>query len=209
MRQVSSGPVNHLVVFVRAPRLGAVKTRLAADIGPGPAWRFYRMATRRLLHRVGRDPRWTCWLAVTPDRFARRSRFWPRQLRRLAQGPGDLGARMARPLSALPPGPVVIIGSDVPGITSAHIRAAFRALDRAHAVFGPAPDGGFWLVGLRRRPARLNPFRKVAWSTEKALDETLANLDSRQRVALLEELEDIDDGESWRRWRGGQTKKTG
>ncbi len=200
---------NHLVIFVKAPLRGAVKTRLARTVGRAAAWRFYRDTSERLIRDLSGNARWTLWLAVTPDRFARRSRFWPRQLCRLAQGPGDLGARMARPLSALPPGPVVIIGSDVPGITSAHIRAAFRALDRAHAVFGPAPDGGFWLVGLRRRPARLNPFRKVAWSTEKALDETLANLDSRQRVALLEELEDIDDGESWRRWRGGQTKKTG
>lgn len=196
-------PSNHLVIFVKAPRLGAVKTRLAAGLGPLGALRFYRATSTRVVRRLAGDPRWRCWLAVTPDRFARAGRFWPRGVPRLAQGGGDLGARMARPLASLPPGPVVIVGSDVPGITADHVARAFRALGSAHAVFGPARDGGYWLVGLRRRPARVNPFRAVPWSTERALARTLANLDGRQKVACLETLEDVDDMDGWRRWRAG------
>ena len=60
---------------------------------------------------------------------------------------------MRRPPLGLPPGPVVVIGSDIPGITARHIAEAFRLLGRHAFVFGPARDGGYWLVGARRRPA--------------------------------------------------------
>jgi hypothetical protein len=194
-------PQRHLVIFVKAPRIGAVKTRLAADIGALAAWRFYRETTARVVRRLGGDPRWTCWLAVTPDRFARRGRFWPRRLARLAQGPGDLGARMARQIARLPPGPVVIVGTDVPDITAAHVARAFGALERCAAVFGPAPDGGYWLIGVDRRRPTAGLFRDVRWSSRHALADTLANLPPGLAPEMLDELADIDDGDGYRRWR--------
>ena len=191
---------NHLVIFVKAPQRGAVKTRLARAIGPGPAQRFARETARVLIRRLCNDARWRCWLAVTPDRFARRARFWPKGPRRLAQGPGGLGERMARALRALPPGPVVMVGSDIPALRPRHVASAFRALGRAQAVFGPAADGGYWLIGLSRRPAPAALFRGVAWSSATALADTRANLPARARVATLETLEDVDDLAAWRRW---------
>ena len=191
----------HLVVFVKAPRLGAVKTRLAADLGAVAAWRFYRWSTARLLRRVGRDPRWTCWLAVTPDRFAATGRFWPGHLRRLPQGAGDLGARLARFLRRLLPGPVAIVGTDIPELDAARIARAFRALERHDMAFGPSPDGGYWLIGARLRPPPRGLFGGVRWSTGHALADTLANLGPRHRTMILEELADIDDGADHRRWR--------
>ena len=196
-------PDRNLVIFLKAPIRGAVKTRLARTIGRGAAWRFYRDTSLRTVRDLAGDPRWTCWLAVTPDRHATRGRFWPAKVRRLGQGNGDLGARMARPLRRFAAGPVVIVGSDIPDLRSRHIAAAYRALGRHHAVFGPASDGGYWLVGLARRAATRDPFRGVAWSTDRALAETRANLPRRYRVALLETLDDIDDGAGWRAWRAG------
>ncbi len=195
--------VRHLVVFVKAPRRGAVKTRLARDIGRAAAARFYRDCARGVVRRLCRG-RWRFRLAVTPDRFAREGRFWPPDIARAPQGAGDLGARMARPVRRLGPGPVVIVGSDVPDIAPGHVEAAFRALGSCEAVFGPAADGGYWLVGLRRRPAAVVPFRSVAWSSERALADTLANLPPRARVRFLGVLDDIDDGAAWRRWRAAQ-----
>lgn len=201
----------HLVIFARAPRLGAVKRRLAAGIGEVAAWRFANFTANRLLRRLAGPGRWRCWLAVTPDRFQHRGRFWPdrvghSRIHRLAQGPGDLGRRMARPLASLPPGPVVIIGTDIPDITPAHISSAFRALGRNQVVFGPAKDGGYWLVGMRRRPQspdfmarRL--FNGVRWSTSQALADTRANLGPGIQVALLETLPDIDDRRAFDHWR--------
>jgi glycosyltransferase A (GT-A) superfamily protein (DUF2064 family) len=119
---------------------------------------------------------------------------------------------MGRVLRHLPPGPVVIVGSDIPEIDAAAIRAAFAALRSHDAVFGPAIDGGYWLVGLRRRPPprRHLPgtlFRDVRWSTEHALADTLAGLPKGARIALLHELADVDDVATWRAWRERQSTR--
>ena len=91
----------------------------------------------------------------------------------------------------------VLIGSDIPAIQPRHIAVAFQRLGAADAVFGPALDGGYWLVGLnRRRP--VFPFKNVRWSTRHALEDSVANLGAR-RVAFAARLMDVDDGESWKR----------
>jgi hypothetical protein len=182
----------HLVIFTRWPRYGAGKRRLAAEIGAIEALRFQRTALSLMLRRLGRDPRWTTWLAVTPDR----SGPWPAKFGILPQGQGSLGQRMARAARSLPLGPVLIIGSDIPGISREMVARGFRALGDHAAVFGPATDGGYWAVGLRRRPRFLEPFDNVRWSTEHALADSLANL-TGSSVALLDILEDVDDARSF------------
>jgi rSAM/selenodomain-associated transferase 1 len=189
----------HLVVFARAPALGRVKSRLAKGIGAAAALAFYRRTLARLLRRVGRDRRWRTVLAMTPD-SARSARLWPMRVALRPQGFGDLGARMGRVFRTWEKGPVIIIGADIPDITAAHIQRAFRALGDADAVFGPARDGGYWLVGLRRGPKPPDIFRDVRWSTKHALADTLANLAGR-RVALIDRLDDIDDAAAYQRWR--------
>ncbi|MSO64438.1 MAG: DUF2064 domain-containing protein [Alphaproteobacteria bacterium] len=195
-------PRRHLVVFVRAPQLGAVKTRLASGIGRLAAWRFYRDTTRNLLRRVA-DCRWQTWLAVTPDRFARGTRFWPAPLKVFAQRPGDLGRRMAAPAALFPHASVVVIGSDLPAVERRHIAAAFAALGRRDVVFGPADDGGFWLVGYARQAAtrfraRLL-FSRVRWSSEYALADTTRNLAGRG-AAYVAQLADVDTVADYERW---------
>ena len=185
---------NHLVVMARAPRLGTVKRRLAHDLGAVAALRFYRSHTGDLLRRLSPDPRWRLWLAVTPDSAARDGRgLWPFDGTLVAQGGGDLGRRMGRLFEDLPPGPLVMVGSDIPGIRRDHIAAAFRVLGRNDWVFGPAADGGYWLVGARRRPRLQTPFAGVRWSSADTLADTLATLKG-QRVALVETLRDVDSG---------------
>ena len=189
-------PRGHLVVMARAPRLGAVKRRLARDLGDLAAWRFYRMTAGRLLRELSADPRWQTWLALTPDRAARAGRgVWPGRHALIAQGPGDLGARMGRLLRALPPGPVVIVGSDIPDLRPVHVARALRLLGESDWVFGPAGDGGYWLIGARRRraPPR-GTFAGVRWSSAHALADTCANLKGA-RIGFLEELADVDTGD--------------
>ncbi len=183
-----------LIVLARAPRLGRVKRRLAAGIGPLAALRFYRRSLGSLIRRVARDGRWDCVLAVTPEPAR-----WPRGVPRIAQRGRGLGERMANAIRDMPPGPVVLIGSDIPGISPRHIARAFRALGRHDAVFGPARDGGYWLVGLRDRALLDGLFRDVRWSSEHALADTLANLPAGRGHALVDMLEDVDDADSYRR----------
>lgn len=201
-------PQGHLVVMARAPRLGAVKRRLARDLGDLAAWRFYRMTAGRLLRELSADPRWQTWLALTPDRAARVRRGpWPGRHALIAQGPGNLGARMGRLLRELPPGPVVIVGSDIPDLRPVHVAQAFRLLGRHDWVFGPAGDGGYWLIGARRRraPPR-ETFAKVRWSSAHALADTCANLKGA-RIGFLEELADVDTGDDLARRRTADRRR--
>ena len=186
----------HLVIFTRYPRFGVGKRRLAAGAGSGAALRFQRVMLSIQLVRLSRDPRWTTWLAVTPDR----SGPWPRHIGILPQGKGDLGRRMTRVVERLAPGPAVIVGTDSPELRADHVARAFAALGQYDAVFGPATDGGYWMVGLRRRPRFINPFRAVRWSSEHALDDSLANLNGHA-VAILDRMDDVDDVESLARMR--------
>ena len=143
-----------LIVMAKQPRAGLVKTRLARDVGTAAATNFYRHASAAVIARLSATKRWQVVLAVTPD-AAIYDRAWPHRLPRVPQGPGDLGRRMQRVIDGLPPGPAIVIGTDIPGITPAHVARAFAALGSHDAVFGPATDGGYWLVGMaRRRPLR-------------------------------------------------------
>jgi len=179
---------NRLVVMLKVPQAGRVKRRLGADIGlPEAAW-WYRHQTARLLRRM-RDPRWQTILAVAPD-TALRFRGWPSDLRRIGQGQGDIGQRMARVFQSMPRGRTLIIGSDIPGIETFHIAEAFRKLACNDAVIGPALDGGYWLFGLKPPvPARL--FEQTRWSTEHAMADTLRNLGGR-RIGYAAMLRDVD-----------------
>lgn len=185
--------MRHLILFARLPRLGAGKRRLARDIGAVAALRFERLMLARSLRRLGRDRRWRLRLAVTPDRAAAR---WPGRFRAFPQGGGDLGARMRQAMAACPPGPVVLVGTDIPGLTPAHIAEAFALLARHDVVFGPASDGGFWLVGSRHSMPAFGPVR---WSSRHALEDTLANLPHRLSVGFAATLGDVDDGAAYRR----------
>ena len=176
-----------LILFARAPRLGTVKRRLAQGIGAMAALRFYRGQLRRLVREFGPGPALAAgaggdagWRPLAGRRPA------------AAAGPAatsasGCGRALGRHRRA------VLVGSDIPGLGRADVAAAFRALGRADAVFGPSEDGGYWLVGFGpRRPAQ--PFAGVRWSTGHALADTLANFRGH-RVALLRRLRDVDTAE--------------
>ena len=176
--------------MVKQPRAGQVKTRLARQTGTVAATRFYRTASAAVIGRLAASPRWQTWLAVAPDTAVRAS-AWPARLPRRAQRGGGLGQRMQRIMGWSGGGPMVIVGTDIPAIRTGDIAAAFRALGAADAALGPAEDGGYWLVGLRRSPRTLRPFADVRWSSEHALADTVRNLGGR-RVAMVECHSDVD-----------------
>ena len=179
--------------MVKEPRAGRVKTRLGQQVGMTAAAWWFRHQTRRLLRRLA-DPRWTLILAVTPDDEGLRSRVWPSRFPRLPQGRGDLGRRMSRCLLAVP-GPVVLIGADIPGIEGRHVAQAFRELGRHESVIGPATDGGFWLIGLRHpEKVSCDILDGIAWSRSDTLAHTLPRLPGPiARVATLSDVDDAGD----------------
>jgi uncharacterized protein len=188
-----------LVLFVRAPQLGTGKRRLAGEIGDIAAVRFERAMIALLLRRLAKNGRWRLRIAVTPDKACRSARHWYRGVGAVGQGAGDLGIRMRRALETCPPGPAVLVGADIPALDARHVAAAFRLLGSHDLMFGPAEDGGFWLVGARH-PRRLPPlFEQVRWSGPDALADTLAGLPRRIKVGYADRLEDVDDGDAYRR----------
>jgi rSAM/selenodomain-associated transferase 1 len=195
-----------LIVFAKEPRLGRVKSRLAAGIGAVAATAWYRRALAHTLRRldggtcsgpVSVRRLWRLVLAVAPDASVHRHP-WPAPARArrwhvVGQGNGDIGQRMARALDSAPAGPAVLVGSDIPGLRAEHVARAFRALGAgAEVVFGPATDGGFWLVGVARR-RRLALFRDVRWSSEHTLADAIAALPESVAVALVDTLQDVDE----------------
>ena len=180
-----------VVIMLKEPHPNRVKTRLGRTIGMVAAAWWFRHQTRHLIRRI-QDPRWELILAVSPDTEGGKSRIWPQHLSRIPQGKGDLGKRMQRAFASLPRGPVCIIGADIPHIERTHIAQAFAALGQADAVFGPAPDGGYWLIGLKRNRA-LHPqlFKNVRWSTPRALADTRASI-AHLQVRYIKQLQDVD-----------------
>lgn len=194
--------MRHLVIFARAPQAGRVKRRLAAEIGTQEAVRFYRALLGRQIAELAKDRRWIVWLFVTPD-TALDHVAWRGRVpagRRRPQGAGDLGRRMKLPFRSLPPGPVVLVGSDIPKLAPHHIARAFALLGAHDLVFGPASDGGFWLIGAKRlQPLPRELFAGVRWSTPTVLTDTLAGLPCNTSVALADTLDDVDDAAAYRR----------
>ena len=195
---------NHLVIFAKAPRLGTVKSRLAKDLGDVEAARIYRQLAEHTLRALTDDHRWQSYLALTPDKDALAGFiFSAPNLARLPQCPGNLGAKMDRMFQDLAPGPVVIVGTDLPDINSDKVARAFKALGDQDAVIGPAEDGGYWLIGLKRRPKIAAIFNDVRWSSPHTLSDTLRNIEKKipaARIKMLEQLDDIDDIESYQKW---------
>lgn len=222
--------------MAKAPVCGAVKSRLAKEIGLVKAVALYRCLTARLLRETVHDPRFRTVLAITPDpclhapfaawttlrgkqRSVRRASVsasgeiaWtcrnPRLagVHRLPQGLGDIGERMQRTFDRCEKGPLIIIGTDIPFVSAETIADAFRRLASADVIFGPAEDGGYWLVGFRRLLAHPRPFRKVRWSSAQALLDTQKNL-SGCRVGFARTLYDVDNAQDYRRYLRDQSER--
>jgi hypothetical protein len=185
-----------LIVMARAPAYGVGKTRLAAGIGRAAALRANRAMQAHTLRTVC-DPRWRVRLAVAPDMAlaTRLPRVWPPRIVRVAQGGGDLGARLARALRAVK-GPVAVIGTDCPQLRARDVAIAFQALGRARVAIGPAEDGGFWILAARRAYDVLPALAGVRWSSAHALADLAAGV--KTPVERLRTLRDVDEAADWR-----------
>lgn len=196
-------PTPVLLIYAKPPRIGWSKTRLARSLGSGVTAR--RLATLTLARtlRAARSGHWAVRLYLDPQhaRLGGIGRL-STGLDTRGQGRGDLTDRLGKGLSEAPPGPVLFIGTDAPGLSAGLIRKALIALRRHDAVFGPARDGGFYLFGVRRSRRTRLPFSGVRWSGPHAMADLRANLPRTARCALLPELIDLDEAEDVRDWRG-------
>lgn len=208
----SAAAARRIVVFARAPVLGRVKTRLAADLGEAAALDIYRWLGRHAVSAASAVPGAHVVVQHTPADGAASIREWlgdalgARGTLR-PQADGDLGARMAGAIAeGLEVGAeaVVVIGTDCPTIDAAVIERAFALLDDADVVLGPALDGGYYLVAVRAAQPAL--FHKIPWSTDVTLARTVeAARAAGLRLRLLDPRADVDSGADWKRWQNEST----
>ncbi|HBZ54037.1 MAG TPA: hypothetical protein DEO88_01415 [Syntrophobacteraceae bacterium] len=188
-----------LIVFLRYPEPGRVKTRLAAGMGAAPAAAFYERLLRRTLGIVAdfwenhRDVEIVLFFDPM-EREAEVRWAFPGPWRFVAQPSGHLGERM-RAACDLGSGQAerhsVVIGCDIGDLQSADLDDAFRALNHCDAVLGPARDGGFYLIGLARRCDAV--FLPASWGGSEVCGRALATLQREGlTVALGKERNDID-----------------
>lgn len=190
---------NALLIFIRNPELGKVKTRLARDLGPEEALRIYR----KLLGHTRKVAQ-----AVAVERFLFYSNFidredsWPEpDFKKYLQPDGDLGDRMlqafGQALSHCEK--AVIVGSDCPGLTPLILQTAFEQLGSHDFVIGPAIDGGYYLIGMKKLTPEL--FRDMTWSTDRVFQETTERMQAMgSSYYVLPTLSDIDYAEDWEKY---------
>lgn len=181
---------NLLLIFTRNPELGKVKTRLARSIGDETALNIYTF----LLNRTKEvTQNLTCDKAVYYSVKIRKNDIWNSTIyQKKIQRGDDLGIRMKNAFqNSFDTGyeKVMIIGSDLYDLTQNHINEAFDKLDRNDVVIGPAKDGGYYLLGMKKLQPHI--FQNKEWGTSSVRKDTLKNLE-KVSVYLLNELNDVD-----------------
>lgn len=193
-----------LLLFIKNPRAGYVKTRLARTVGDEEALRIYHLLldkTRAAAQQVGAER----WLYYSD--FADRTDGWSEAdfLKKVQTG-GDLGTRMQAAFQeAFDAGAqkVAIIGSDCPELSGEVLQSAFEQLDKTDFVLGPTPDGGYYLLAMKQLEPAV--FHGIEWSTDTVCTRTLEKIGlAGKTVALLPLLSDIDTEEDWRSYEKNQ-----
>ena len=197
---------DRLIIFTRYPEPGKAKTRLIPALGDVAAADLHRQMTEQTLaqvkllqqsHPVGIE----VWFAGG-DRERMQTWLGADYLQYQPQPKGDLGERMAQAFQVGFDRGVkasVIIGTDCPELTATLLTAAFQALQQTDLVLGPATDGGYYLIGLRRSAPEL--FESISWSTERVFQQTVA-IASKLNLSLscLPMLADVDRPEDLAVW---------
>ncbi|NOZ69686.1 MAG: glycosyltransferase [Deferribacteres bacterium] len=183
---------NALIIIAKYPEKGKVKTRLKGLISDNKRVELYVNLLNQTMHKLGKIPGIDTFIAFAPESAGEYfSRF---NVRLIPMQEGDLGAGMFhafREVFNAGYEKAALVGADIPDISPSIILSAFDALSGSDLVYGPAKDGGYYLVGMRKLIREV--FRDVPWSSEKTLRKSLYQAGRYgYSVALIEILNDID-----------------
>jgi len=181
-----------LIIFVKKPELGKVKTRLADSIGDRRALEVYHQLLERTLvftQPLAMDK----FVYYTPE-IVHDDLWADDQYFKAKQSGNDLGEKMQHAFEQLFEAgyqQILIIGSDCYQLSSQIIGQAYQALEQHDVVVGPSTDGGYYLLGMKQMHPAL--FQNKAWSTAQVLEQTIADIKKyRLSCFLLPELTDVD-----------------
>lgn len=190
-----------LLIFLKAPIPGLVKTRLASEFGDTGACDIYKKFTEGVLNSAQKSGQ-TLRLYFYPAHGKESVTAWlGNQYQLVLQEGADLGERMKNAFSSTFEGgheKTVLIGTDIPDLDEKTINKAFNVLDRHDCVLGPAEDGGYYLIGFTKCGFNRKVFNDVKWGTNSVLNETVSVLDAEHvSYSLLESKNDIDTPEDY------------
>jgi uncharacterized protein len=184
-----------IIIFVRNPELGKVKTRLAKQIGDEQALQVYKELLQHT-HTITADLDYSKFVYYA-DSIAEKDLWESSLFEKKVQEGESLGDRMMLAFFELFQqgySKIIIIGSDCPELTGFIIEDAFDKLDSSDVVIGPSSDGGYYLLGLTKLLPDL--FKNKQWSTDTVLADTIQDTVSlRKSCSFLTELSDIDTAE--------------
>jgi uncharacterized protein len=190
-----TAPIPHLVLFARYPTPGECKTRLIPAIGAEAAADLHRDLTERTVQLLCSSGA-PVTIASTGARTTAFQAWLGEQVSIEEQVSGGLSERL---LAFTDRAPVIIFGADTPDLTSAHINKAIEGLATHEVVIGPATDGGYYLIGMRKPYPEL--LANMPWSTDQVLRETLRRLDALGiEPLLLDPLSDCDRPADLKLW---------
>jgi uncharacterized protein len=185
-----------ILLFVKFPEEGSVKTRLAKDLDHGSVQTLYRNFVLDMLEMLAKADLPIIVYFHPPESGDAISKWLGKNYTYAPQKGVDLGDRMKNTFKeAFAKGftKAVLIGSDVPDMENVLLDAAFSALDLNDAVIGPAYDGGYYLIGFRHNSFLPEVFKGISWGTNTVLKDTLKILrDNNYKVHFLPELRDVD-----------------
>lgn len=182
-----------LIIFAKNAEIGQVKTRLATTIGNEAALAVYQQL---LLHTSAATSQLPVDKFVFYSKYKEQEGVWNNKhfFKEVQEG-NDLGERMKNAFAAILQkdyDKVVIIGTDCLDMNAEIITNAFTAMDSADVVIGPAEDGGYYLLGMKKLYPEL--FENMQWSTDLVLPETIRKcVDLQLKYSLLPVLNDIDE----------------
>ena len=191
---------NALLIFIKNPELGKVKTRLAAGLGDEKALQIY-LQLQEITQNLALQMDCKRYLYYS-DHIADTDNWSPEAFDKRIQMGSDLGQRMSAAFAAALKfhAKVIIIGSDCPEITEVIINNAFEQLNHSDIVIGPAKDGGYYLLGMKYFYPQL--FEDIVWSSDQVLRQTLDNIEQIGKTVdfcpILSDLDDIKDWELFR-----------
>lgn len=186
---------NALILFIKAPGLGRVKTRLQPELTPEQALSLYRAMVEDIVRQLDAAGFWDLKIFFTPADSRGAIKNWlGDQFEYFPQHGDDLGEKMNNAIAEMQKQKyqkAVLIGSDIPTLDATTIVRAFRHLDECDVVIGPSKDGGYYLIGMKRPCAEL--FQDISWSSNLVLNQTIQKARaSALEIVQMEQQSDID-----------------
>ena len=188
--------MNTLIIFIKYPEAGKVKTRLASDIGQEKAAQIYSFMAETIIEKTLDLTNYSTIIFYDPPDKEEEIKKWvnKREVEYSPQNGSTLGERISNAFEMVfssGTSRAIIIGSDCIDVSKDIINLAMESLENKDVILGPAEDGGYYLLGLNRHMPEI--FENIEWSTANVLNQTIERInENKLKYKLLKTLKDVD-----------------